>query len=432
MLFLFPAAYAGSTLLVRAVTFSLLLSCVGLAAPPTFYRDILPIFQKHCQTCHREGEIGPMPLMTYQQVRPWAKAIRESVKLKRMPPWFADPQHGSFANDPSLSSLEIDTISSWVAGGAQAGRKQDAPRPVQWSSGWRIQPDLVLEMPQPFPIPAKAEIDYQYLILPLNATEDRWVKAVQIEPGDRRVVHHAVLYVREADSPWLRDVSVSKMYAPPPGDADARIRSRDTKEDILAVYTPGASFDRFPDGMAKKIPAGADLVLQFHYTSLPQFTSDQTRVALSWTSKPKKRLLTLQMGKDDLLIPPGDRNYYASVSGTLPNDALLVSLFPHMHLRGKAFDFEIVRSGGHVEPLLKVKSFDFNWQLSYLLKAPRLLPKGTRLQWTGYFDNSAANPNNPDPDAEVRWGEQSWEEMMIGFFDVAVDPDIDKKQFFIR
>lgn len=374
-----------------------------------------------------------MSFLTYQEVRPWAKSIRQSVKLKRMPPWFADPHFGKFMNDSSLTEEEIATIIQWVDHGSPAGKISDAPPPVQWQTGWKIKPDLVLEMPQKFSIPAGAEIDYQYLILPWKSQEDQWVSGVQILPGDHRVVHHAVLYVREKDSPWLQDVVSGHMYAPSRGDGNARVRSRDTKEDILSVYTPGANVNHFPEGMAKKIPAGADLVLQLHYTSMPkENTWDQTKIALSWTTLPRKRILTLQMGKDDLRIPPGDRNYYVSVSGTLPNDALLISLFPHMHLRGKAFDFEIVGSGGRVEPLLKVKQFDFNWQLSYILQQPRFLSKGTRLQWTGYFDNSAANPNNPDPEAEVRWGEQSWEEMMIGFFDIAVDPDIDKKQFFIR
>lgn len=373
-----------------------------------------------------------MPLLTYQQTRPWAKAIRESVKLRKMPPWFADPHIGTFANNPSLSAQEIKIIDAWVTGGSPAGPTSEAPAPVQWKSGWQIAPDLIVEMPKPFPIPANATIDYQYLILPLNLNEDRWVRAVQIRPSDRRVVHHAVLYVRDPASSWLRNVPSGVMYAPPSND-DAAIRNtRDTKEDILAIYTPGATSSEFPAGMAKKIPAGADLVLQLHYTSLRQATKDQTRVAIAFSPKPAKRLLTLQMGKDDLRIPPEDRNYRASVSGTLPNEALLVSLFPHMHLRGSAFDFEIVGEGGHVEPLLKVKPFDFYWQLSYILKQPRLLPRGTRLRWTGYFDNSALNPRNPDPSAEVRWGEQSWEEMMIGFFDVAVDPDVDKKQFFVR
>jgi hypothetical protein len=185
--------------------------------------------------------------------------------------------------------------------------------------------------------------------------------------------------------------------------------------------------------MAKKIPAGADLVLQLHYTSGKTRSIDRPRIELQFLGqRPEKRIITLQMGRDDLRIPPGDANYRATVSGTLPADALLISLFPHMHLRGSAFEFDIVGPRGYVETLLRVKPYDFNWQLNYVLKTPRLLRKGTTLRWTGYFDNSANNPANPDPSAEVTWGEQSWDEMMIGFFDVAVDPEVTKQDYFVR
>jgi hypothetical protein len=293
--------------------------------------------------------------------------------------------------------------------------------------------DVVLKVSAPFPIPANAVIDYQYFVLPTRFDEDRWVRGVRIRPSDRSVVHHAVLYIREPASQWLREAKPGVAYAPSRSDPDAVRRSRDTKEEILAVYTPGAAATILPEGMAKKIPAEADLILQLHYTSKKVPATDTPEVGLMFMSQtPSKRILTLQMGRDDLRIPPGDRHYRASVSGTLPGDALLVSLFPHMHLRGAAFEFDIVGPGGQVETLLKVKRYNFNWQLSYVLKTPRGLSKGTRLRWTGYFDNSANNPYNPDPTAEVTWGEQSWEEMMIGFFDVAVDPGVDKRAFFVR
>ena len=231
----------------------------------------------------------------------------------------------------------------------------------------------------------------------------------------------------------MREVAPGRFYAPSRNDADAVRQTRDTKEDILAIYTPGAPATVLPHGMAKKIPAGSDLVLQLHYTSKKTRTTDKPEVALSFlTQPPTKRIITLQMGRDDLRIPPGEANYRASVSGTIPADALLISLFPHMHLRGSAFDFDIVGPKGYVETLLRVKPYNFNWQLNYVLKTPRLLRKGTALRWTGYFDNSPNNPANPDPSAEVTWGEQSQDEMMIGFFDVAVDPDVTKQKFFVR
>jgi hypothetical protein len=404
-----------------------------LTAAPSFYQHILPILRGRCQGCHTAGDIGPMPLSTYAEARPWAAAIRESVKLRKMPPWFADPAHGEFANDPRLSEQEIALIDRWVRAGAPEGPKPKTAERAKAQGVTSFSFNLVLSASSALSIPANSVIDYQFIVLPTALKEDRWVRGVRIRPSDRGVVHHAVLYAREPTSGWLRDAKPGAAWAPSRDDPEAVRRSRDTKEDILAVYTPGAAATVFPDGMAKKLPAGSDLVLQMHYTSKKTAAEDKPRVELMLTAQtPGKRILTLQMGRDDLRIPPGEQSYRASVSGTLPQDALLISLFPHMHLRGAGFDFDLVGPSGYVETLLKVKPYNFNWQLNYILKVPRLLRRGTRLRWTGYFDNSANNPFNPDPAAEVTWGEQSWEEMMIGFFDVAVDPDIDKQKFFIR
>jgi hypothetical protein len=383
-----------------------------LRADSSFYKDVLPILQQRCQSCHRQGEIGQMPLTTYAEVRPWAKAIRESVMLRKMPPWFADPRFGQFANDPSLTPAEISTIQAWVDTGSQPGSQTDAPPPLEWTEGRALsKPTVITAMSQPFHIPAHATVSYQAFALPATFAADTWVTAVEIRPSDRSVVHHAVLYVREPGATWLDEM---------PNAAD-----------ILAVYTPGAPIMMAPEGMAKKIPAGSDLVIQMHYTAKSMDANDRTEVAMLTSAKrPRYRLLTLQMNKRSLRIPPGDHDHRETISGTLPQEALLVSLFPHMHLRGKGFEYEIVADQGRVEILLKVNDYDFNWQLSYRLKTARLLPAGTRLRFAGSYDNSAANPQNPDPDAEVTWGGQSWEEMMVGFFDVAVSPDIDKKEFF--
>lgn len=401
----------------------------GLLAAVTFHDDVRPVLQKHCVSCHRIGEIGPMPLVTYKQVRPWAAAIREAVKLRQMPPWFADPKHGKFANDPSLTEDEIRIIDAWASAGAPEGKPREA---TAIGSLPRIRPDLLVAAPS-VKIPANREIDYQYMVLPLSLAEDRWVTATEIRPGVRAVVHHAVLYVRERGSPWLREAPANQPYAPPRADDETFRRSRDTQADILAIYTPGAPAVIAPAGMARKLPAGADLVLQMHYTAARTGTVDRTTVALSFaTTQPEKRILTLQMGRDDLRIPPGEPNYRATVWGTMPADALLISMFPHMHLRGAAFEYDIIGAGGRVETLLRVKPYRFNWQLNYVLAAPRLLTKGTALRLTGYFDNSPNNPYNPDPEAEVTWGEQSSSEMMIGFFDIAVDPHVDKGKFFTQ
>lgn len=368
-----------------------------------------------------------MPFLTYSGTRPWAKAIREQVLARKMPPWFADPCCGHFANDRSLSQPDIDTLVAWVNAGAPAGNPKDAPPPRQWPDGWNIgTPDAVFEMPAPFHVPAKGAVDYQYLILPTHFTEDRWIQKVEVRTSSRAAVHHAVVYLREPGSSWLQGEPESTMFSVP-------LSKGFTTSDLLMVYTPGNSSDQWPPGMAKRIRAGSDLVLQMHYTASGKAIDDRTRVGLVFAkTPPKQAVLSLQMSNDRFVIPPGDPNYRVQVSGTLPNDALLLAMFPHMHLRGKAFEYLITEPNGRVETLLKVPHYDFQWQLNYKLAQPRLLKAGTHLTWAGYFDNSANNPLNPDPTAEVRYGEQSWEEMMIGFFDVAVDARLDKPKFFER
>ena len=368
-----------------------------------------------------------MPLLTYAQARPWAKAFRDSSVSRKMPPWFADPKYGHFANDPSLSQEQIDTLTAWANGGAPEGNPKDAPPPRVWPQGWNIAtPDAVFAMPKAFPIPAASAVPYQYIIVPTHFSEDKWIQQVEVRPGARASVHHAVVYIREPGSKWLADQPVNQAFGLP-------LSKGFTTSDVLMVYTPGNAFDEWKPGIAKKIPAGSDIVLQMHYTTNGDATQDLTRIGVVFAKEPPKQaILTLQMGNDDFVIPPGDPNYSARVSGTVPNDALLLSLFPHMHLRGKGFEYRIAGPNGAVETLLKVDHYDFNWQLNYHLAQPRPLRAGTRLVWTGYFDNSANNPRNPDPKAEVRFGEQSWEEMMIGFFDVAVDAKIDKPTFFKR
>jgi hypothetical protein len=415
----------------------LIASLPALAAAsskPVFYKDVLPILQNRCQQCHRAGEIAPMPFRTYAETRPWAKAIREAVVSRKMPPWFADPSYGHFANDRSLSKTEIQTLVDWVAAGAPAGDGKDAPPPRKWPEGWIIgTPDTIFEMPANFPIPARGAVEYQYLIMPTHFAADKWIERVEVRPSSRATVHHAVAYIREPGSQWLKGEPSGGMFSLPP-TAEHRPNPKSfTTSDILMVYSPGNSSETWPPGLGKKIKAGSDLVLQMHYTPNGTATADRTSIGIIFAREtPRQAVLTLQMGNDRFVIPPGDPDYRVSVSGTLPNDALLIGLLPHMHLRGKAFEYLILGPNGAVETLLKVSNYDFHWQLNYRLAEPRLLRSGTRLEWVGYFDNSRNNPRNPDPSAEVRFGEQSWEEMMIGFFDVLVDAGVDKNGFFER
>ena len=404
------------------------------ASAPTFYRNVLPILQQRCQSCHRPGEIGPMPLMSYDQAHLFASAIAAAASKRDMPPWFADPGVGHFSNDPSLTQRDIDTLGSWANRGTPEGNPKDAPAPRQWPQGWMIpQPDAVVQMPKPVTLPAQGDIDYTYEIVPTGFTEDKWVQMSEIRPSSRANVHHAVVYVRPPGSKWLRHAPIGVPFTGA-GMSDAQ-DSEDTHfttADILLVYAPGSSPDNWPESMAKFVPAGSDLVFQMHYMSRGQPATDQTSIGIVFAKHPpNQRVLTLQLTNDRFLIPPGVDDYRVEVHGSLPNDATLLSFFPHMHLRGKRFEYNILHSNGSVEPLLRVR-YDFYWQLSYRLAEPHLLQAGTVLQAVAWYDNSKNNPHNPDPDAAVRWGDQTYDEMMVGFFDVAVRADLDKPHYFIR
>jgi len=423
---------------------ALLLGCWAVCAlaqpapPPTFYRDVLPILQDHCQACHRTGEIAPMPLVTYAQARGFSRRIREETGAKRMPPWFADPRYGHFSNDPSLTAAQIATLAAWAIRGAPAGNLRAAAPPRQWAEGWVIpHPDAVIRMPQPVPLPATGMIDYTYEIVPTGFTEDTWVRMSEVRPERRANVHHAVVYIRPPGSKWLQHAPVGQAFtAKTLSDLQDRRDAMATKADMLLVYAPGSSPDQWPEGMAKLVPKGSDLVFQMHYTSNGHASVDQTSIGMVFAkAPPEKRVITLQLANDRFVIPPEDPDYHVESHGTLPNDALLLSFFPHLHLRGKEFTYNIVhpeKSGpAKFETLLRV-DYNFHWQLSYRLSTPLPLKAGTQLQAAAVYDNSRRNPHNPDPDAAVTWGDQTTDEMMVGFFDVAVDPRVDKEKFFIR
>ncbi|MGA7217189.1 MAG: thiol-disulfide isomerase [Candidatus Sulfotelmatobacter sp.] len=402
--------------------------------PPTFYKDILPIFEDHCQNCHRPGEPAPMPLLTYEQSQPFAGKIAAAVVLKAMPPWFADPRYGHFSNDPSLTAQQIATIAAWADAAAPAGDRRDAPPPKNWADAWNIpHPDVIVKMPAPVPIPARGEVEYTYEIAPTHFTENKWVQMIEVRPSSPANVHHAVVYIRPPDSPWLRHAPIGEPFtASTLSDPEERRQAHETTSDLLLVYAPGSAPDRWADGMAKFVPAGSDLVFQMHYTTNGESAADQTSAGLVFSKiPPKQRVVTLQLNNHALIIPPCADNFRVEVQGTLPNDATLLSLFPHMHLRGKRFEYDIVHSDGSIEPLLRV-NYHFHWQLSYKLARPRELKAGTRLRAVAWYDNSKNNPHNPDPDKTVTWGDQTSQEMMVGFFDVAIPAAMDKWQYFIR
>jgi len=375
-----------------------------------------------------------MPLVTYAQTRPLAPAIAKAVQSGIMPPWFADARFGHFSNDPSLTPQQISAVLAWVAGGAPVGDPHDAPAPPQWSEGWNIaKPDLVLPMPKPVSIPADGDVEYTYEIVPTHFAEDKWIQMAEVHPSSPQYVHHAVVYIRPPDSKWLQHAPIGTPFtASTLSDPQDRLEAHGTTSDLLLVYAPGSSPDRWPDGMAKFVPAGSDLVFQIHYTTNGTPGNDQTDVGLVFAkSPPQQRVITLQLNDHAFIIPPGADDFRVEVQGTLPNDATLLSLFPHMHLRGKRFEYDIVKPDGPVEMLLRV-NYHFHWQLSYRLAEPRLLKAGTRLRAVAWYDNSRNNPHNPDPTATVTWGDQTYQEMMVGFFDVAVPAKMNKEQFFIR
>src|SRR5579872_5963040 len=268
---------------------------------PTFYRDILPILERHCQSCHRPGEIGPMPLVTYQDVRPWAAGIRDAIRSKSMPPWFADPCCGHFADDPSLTAEQISTIASWADSNAPPGDPKDAPPSPLWTEGWNIsQPDSVIRMPKSVAIPPSGDVEYTYEIVPTNFSEDMWVQMSEVRPSSRANVHHAVVYIRPPESDWLRGAPIGVPFTPSSlGNEKLRHEAHETKSDMLLVYAPGSSPDHWHDGMAKFVPAHSDLVFQMHYTTNGTAADDQSSIGLVFARHaPAQRVITLQLAND--------------------------------------------------------------------------------------------------------------------------------------
>jgi hypothetical protein len=345
-----------------------------------------------------------MSLLTYDDALSWAETISEVVEERRMPPWYADPKVGHFSNDRSLSKEERETLLAWIKQGCPQGDAADLPPPRSFPEGWSIgKPDVVFTMPQEFHVPAKGGpkgIRYQYFEVETKFTEDRWIGAVEARPGNRAVVHHIIVYVVPAGQQFRQN------------------RTDGIGDGLLVAFAPGELPAIFAPGTAKKVPKGATLLFQMHYTPNGVAQKDRSSVGLIFAKEPPKHeVRTRAIAQGRFAIPPGADNYEVKSATTFRQDARLLSLMPHMHLRGKDFSYRVIFPDGKSEMLLRVPRYDFNWQSHYRLIQPLDLPAGTRIECTAHFDNSAANPNNPDPTKEVRWGEQTWEEMMIGFAD---------------
>jgi hypothetical protein len=429
----------------------------------TYNKDVLPVLQKNCQSCHRPGQIGPFSMLTYKETRPWAKAMKAAVVSRKMPPWFADPQYGHFENDRSLSQADIATIVAWTDGGAVEGSPSDAPAPIEWlADGWQIKPDVIVEMP-PFDVPAKGVLDWMTIAFPAPFKEDTWVTSAELVPSAASVVHHmcygfqdhlpTTMYNTYEWTELPRDENGIEIRVPagnPPPErtvatreAGSREVKRRTGRPVLRdinqfCFLPGLQYEDFRDVNAGFfVPAGSDLTVNVHYTTSGLAITDRAKIGFTVAkTRPAKRLVS-QAGESDavgqspntrnIAIPPFEGDYRGPLQViNIPRDIELVRLRPHAHVRGKSVQYKLFYPDGREEILLNVPRYDFNWQLTY--KTSKLIPKGSRVEVQFHYDNSTANKYNPDPANWVYYGLQSWEEMgapFLGFLIPSSENDRD-------
>ena len=425
-----------------------LLSLSLAAAPVTFTHDVAPILYKHCVACHHPNDIAPMSLLTYKDARPWAASIHQAVVTGKMPPWKADPHFGKWSNDPRLSDTEIATIKAWIDSGKLEGDPKDMPPAPEFPDGWKIgKPDAIIAIPQQT-IAATGPDEYVYLNVPTHFTEDRWIVAAELRPGNRRIVHHAHVFVVEPPSAsnakqavaekdpvkeyanYLRIHQGSLEWVRPnapvidngcavddnglmPGSHSSDLGS------LISSYLPGRAPDVYPEGTARKIPAGATVNFQIHYSRTTGKTeTDASSVGLIFAKEPPRQISRrIDLSNQMFMIPAGDPDHAVSECHTFNKDVLITSLTPHMHLRGKSMRIVADLPSGEKKTLLYVPAYSFNWQLTYRAEDPIYLPKGTRIEVLATFDNSPNNPTNPDPTKPVRWGSASETEMMDGWIE---------------
>ena len=369
----------------------------------TYHNRISRIVQQHCAECHRTGENAPFALTTYDEVKDNLATIKRVVRRGVMPPWFADPKVGHWANDRSLSAADRDDLLAWIDAGAPAGDEKDAPVERNYVEGWKIgKPDAVFETPYAFKIPATGAMEYQRVALQTNLPEDKWVTAVEIRPSSPAVVHHVLVFV---------------VYPPDHPRLGEQPRYKDGLDGYFAGLVPGQGHVYYPRGMAKFIPRDALLIFQIHYTPNGTATEDRPKIGMTFSDgPPQHEISTRGVFHTKFRIPPGADNYEVSSSHLFRFPVRLLSFNPHSHVRGKAYRYEIIHPDGRAETVLDVPRYDFNWQLEYYLRDPLDVPAGARLKVTAWYDNSDKNPANPDPTATVRFGDQTWDEMMIGYF----------------
>ncbi len=423
----------------------------------TYAKDIAPLLAQNCQTCHRAGEGTPFSMDKYETVKMWSNNIKRMVSTRRMPPWYEDGTTKKFENNRTMAQADIDKVVEWVDAGAPQGDMKDMPKPREFVQGWSIpKPDAVFQLPKPFPIKAYGLMEYQYVIIPTGFKKDTWVQYIEAAPTDRRVVHHIVTYVRVPGSSYFKGVPTNMFFTakeaekykpkmpymvpdmapdtgtdgkPTPQTATSKGGGADVPSDWLVGYAPGQTPDIYKDGEAKLIPAGSDLVIEVHYMPNGTATTDQSRIGVVLAKgKVTKRAMTLSADNDKFKIPPFHPNYKVDSSYTTPEDMILVGMHPHMHMRGKDAQYRILFPDGKRETLLNIPNYNWRWQLWYNLAEPIKMPKGTKIECTEHFDNSAANKENPDPSKTVIWGQQTTDEMMVCMFNVVFDAKFTTKQ----
>ena len=386
---------------------------------PTFAKDVAPILYKNCAGCHRPGEIAPMSLLTYEDVRPWAKAIRDEVTDGTMPPWHADAPHGTFLNERGLTAAEKATLTKWANGGAPKGDPNDMPAVPAFPEGWVVgTPDAVFEMTEPYTLPADGTIQYEYFYIPTNFTEPKWVKSIEVRPGNRAVVHHVLVYYRAAPdmqrTPVLRqDPAVARTPRPTPeGVRLSPARQGLPPRRLLATYAPGTSYQLAPEGTAFRLEPGGIIELQMHYTTAGEPATDRTKIGFVFSKETAPvEVRPGQFINGSFTLPAGSPDVEVSAGVEFLQDATVWGIFPHTHLRGKKWAYRMILPDGRTTTILSVPNYDFNWQTYYMFTAPLKVPKGAKIVSTAWYDNSAGNTSNPDPKSDVTWGDQTWEEM---------------------
>ena len=407
---------------------------------PTFSKDVAPVLYKHCTTCHRPGEIAPMSLLTYEQARPWARSIRDNVVNGVMPPWHADPAHGKWVNDRSLTAQEKDVIVRWVDAGAPQGNAADLPKAPVYAEGWTIgEPDAVVTMEEAYTVPAQGEIPYQYFEMKTNFTEDKWVQSLEVRPGNRSVVHHILVYARSPKA--TRAAQVFRMQNPPgplsptqmkeleeakadPQKAQALRQQMGRRGNLIAQIAPGTNATVYTPGSAMLLEAGTVLTFQVHYTTNGTAGTDKSRIGFKFAKQaPSNPVHATAMMNPRFMIPAGAAEHPVEARMEFLEDVTIYSLAPHTHLRGKAWEYTVTYPDGRSEVVLSVPKYDFNWQTEYVFATPLRLPKGSILKSVAHYDNSKENKANPDPTQPVYWGDQTWEEMQYTGIIYSIDKE---------